>query len=71
MILPTEERQAAETKLKEVRATQTAFWDALLELEQLTGLELCSDVDYEDYDLERLKEAAEEVQHGRYSVRHG
>ena len=64
MILPDEERQAAQAKLKEVRAVQAAFWDALRELEELTGLELCSDVDYEEYELDTLEEAAEEVQHG-------
>ena len=64
MILPDEERQAAQAKLKEVRAVQTAFWDALRELEELTGLELCSDADYEDYELDTLDGATEEVQHG-------
>jgi len=64
MILPDEERRAAQAKLEEVRAAQTAFWDALLELEELTGLRLCSDVDYEDHELDTLEEAAEELQHG-------
>jgi hypothetical protein len=66
MIFSERERQAAQAKLKEVRAAQTAaFWDALLELEELTGLELCSDVDYEDHELDALEEAAEDVQHGQ------
>src|ERR1039458_6601899 len=47
MILSEEERQAAQAKLEEVRAAQTEFWDALFELEELTGLRLCSDVDFE------------------------
>ena len=64
MLLPDEERRAAQAKLQEVRAAQTAFWDALLELEELTGLELCSDVDYEEYELDTLEDAAEKVQHG-------
>jgi hypothetical protein len=65
MILSDEERQAAQAKLEEVRAAQTVFWDALLELEELTALELCSDVDYEDHELDTLEEAAEDVQHSR------
>ena len=64
MILRNEDRLAAQAKLREVRAMQTAFWDALVELEELTGLELCSEVDYEDYELDTLEEAAEKVQHG-------
>ena len=56
---------AAQQKLQEVCATQTAFWDALLELEELTGLKLCSDVDYEDYELTTLEEATEEAQHAK------
>lgn len=54
---------AAQQKLQEVRATQTAFWEALSELEALTGLDLCSDVDYEDYELSTLAEATEQTQH--------
>jgi hypothetical protein len=57
------QRNAAQQKLEEVRATQTAFWDALRELEELTGLELCSDVDYEDYELSTLDGATEQAQH--------
>jgi hypothetical protein len=63
MILSEEERQAAQAKLEEVRAAQTEFWDALFELEELTGLRLCSDVDFEDHELDALEEASEEVQH--------
>ena len=63
MILPEDERQAAFEKLQEVRALQAAFWDALLELEELTGLELCSDVDYAEHELDTLEEATEEAQH--------
>jgi hypothetical protein len=63
VILPEDERQAAFEKLQEVRALQAAFWDALLELEELTGLELCSDVDYAEHELDTLEEATEEAQH--------
>ena len=63
MILPEDERQAAFEKLQEVRALQAAFWDALLELEELAGLELCSDVDYAEHELDTLEEATEEAQH--------
>jgi hypothetical protein len=63
VILPEDERQAAFEKLQEVRALQAAFWDALLELEELTGLELCSDVDYAEHELDTLEEATEDAQH--------
>jgi hypothetical protein len=63
MILSDNERRVALDKLEEVRALQGAFWDALLQLEVLTGLELCSDVDYADYGLETIEGATEEAQH--------
>lgn len=63
MILPEDEQQAAFEKLQEVRALQAAFWDALLELEELTRLELCSDVDYAEHELDTLEDATEEAQH--------
>lgn len=56
-------RRAVDQKLREVRATQGAFWDALLELEEMTGLELCSDVDYEDHEVDDLEQASEQRQH--------
>lgn len=60
-----ENSSEAQQKLQEVCATQTAFWEALSELEELTGLELCSDVDYEDYDLSTLSDATEQLQHAK------
>jgi hypothetical protein len=55
-ILTTEERAEIENALDEVKATQTAFWNALGDLESLLGGNgvLSSESDYEGHDVDTI-----------------
>jgi len=58
--LTDEKRNEISFALDTVQATQTAFWEALGELEDLLGFELDSDVDYEGYDVASILALGEE-----------
>ena len=54
--LTAEEREELATALELVRSTQTAFWEAMTELEGLMdyAIELDGNTDYEGYDVDTL-----------------
>jgi len=55
-----EERKDAENAFEDVQEAQTVYWEALSQLEALTGLELDSSRDFEGLTLEDLEEDEEE-----------
>lgn len=54
------DRDKAQELLEAARVAQTLFWDALLELEHETGVEIDSNLDLADSDLDTLLENSEE-----------
>ena len=52
----SDDGQRAQRLLDRVREAQTAFWDAVSDLEAETGLSLDSSADFQDYDLDSLPE---------------
>jgi len=55
----TVSREDRELLLATVQVTQAAFWDALGELEEATGLDLDSTQDFRDRDLSDLRQEGE------------